>query len=279
MLKKYFLLVSLMIGITVEARDLNCGGLCDSLKLYKKEFGEGHAGHLWEHTVWVTKAMARLFATDSKWIAGIDKKYERLMELVAFTHDVGKAGDCQFVHMSKPAHPITGVQYLLGKQPFYKDTTKECLDFQAWFAENELSVEDQKMLIVLAGMHQEFGVALTRILKKPEQQWIAFGVYLEKFINYCKQADYNNGYPNEQIVRMAIALTVADIQGMFPVDFACKHLPELQDEPQTLFNALPYFDSHVIDTQGYTVAQELITYCCDRVVVILSKKSYAELYF
>ncbi len=254
--------------IALHAKDLNHGGLCDELKLYKKEWGFGHAGHLWEHTVWVVKAMERFIYTKSKWIEGIDEQYWYLMVVAAFLHDVGKAGDKQYTFHLKPCHPATGFQFLAGNEPFYKSNESEVMDFKSWLQENEISEKDREILLILVGMHQEFGSVLNRIAKKPEDKKTAFAVFLERLISYCRQAGYRNGYPDELIIRMSIAICVADIEGMFPVSYPCAYFPDLQDEPQTLFNATRYFDYPLLDTKGYMVAQELITYCKKRAAIL-----------
>lgn len=265
-------LLALSMFVTVaSAKNLNYGGLCDDLRRYKKDHKDSnHAGHLWEHTVWVTKAMERMFATKSKWVEGIDTQYEYAMVIAAFLHDVGKAGDLEFFYALKPSHPQVGVGYLTGKGLFYKNIKKNTVIFADWFKANDVTPEDQKAVIVLAGMHQQFGIMLKRLSKKPEAKDKLFQQFFKELTGYCEQADYNNGTPDDQIVRMSIALCVADMQGMFPVSFTSKYFPDLADEPQTIL-AKPLVDPLLVDTVGFIIAQELIQYGSKRVFAYLHK--------
>lgn len=275
MLKKLLVLIISMLVTLSDAHNINYDGLCDELKLYKKEWGDGHAGHLWEHTVWTVKAMEALFATHSKWVEGIDRKYEYLMIVAALLHDIGKAGDGNCLFMAKPQHPVTGVDYLLKQQNFIKKTTQEALDFDSWLIENNITqTEDKQLLIILVGMHQEYGIVIDRIRKKPDQKWLAFGIFIEKLVRYCHQVQYKNGYPDEELIRMCIALCRADIEGMFPVSYECKCFPELHDEAPNFFTSLQYFKPAFVEQEGYVIAQELIAYCTDRVERLIVQGPY-----
>lgn len=275
MFKKLYVITLFFLSSVLGAHNLNHGGLCDELKQYKKEWGEGHAGHLWEHTVWTVKAMESLFAINSKWVEGIDKKYEYLMIVAAFLHDIGKAGDLECLFMAKPQHPLTGVNYLLKQQNFIKKTNKEVLDFDFWLLENNITQpEDKQLLIILLGMHQEFGIVLDRMRKKPEQMGIAFGIFIEKLVGYCHTVNYNGGYPDTQLVRMCIALCRADIEGMFPVSYESHYFPELFDEAPNFFASLRYFSTAFLEQEGYAIAQELIVYCQARVERLIAQGPY-----
>ncbi|MFT6765970.1 MAG: hypothetical protein ACJAZS_000867 [Alteromonas naphthalenivorans] len=250
--------------IPVQAKSLDHKGLFTDLKKYKKIRGDCHAGHLYEHMVWVAKAMDTLFESKSQWLIGINKNDRRIMTIAAFMHDIGKAGDLDYNYLVKPTHPRVGFEYILGKRKYLLNKKGDTYDFDAWCNHMNVKGQDRATLAVLVGMHQEFGKALSSMKKKSTVTLSAFNTFIADLEKYTYEANYNGGMPNERIIRMSIALCRADLHGMFPVDKSIKEFPELKDHPQTL-DAVPLVPGIVVDTAGYLVAQALLSHFKRRV--------------
>src|SRR3989344_998743 len=138
--------ISLCISQTI-AESLDYKGLFSDLKEYKKIKGECHAGHLYEHMVWVAKAVDRMFEQKSKWIEEISPEDRRLMVIAGFMHDIGKAGDGAYFYTVKPTHPRVGFEYLMGTRSYTMKNGSE-YNFHEWCKQMNLSVDDTKTLAV-----------------------------------------------------------------------------------------------------------------------------------
>lgn len=254
---------------------LNINYLFDALKSYKKSRGGWHAGHLYEHMVWVAKAMQNMFNTNSPWLDGIpdDATTKKTMTIAAFMHDIGKAGDNKRIYTIKPHHPRIGFEYILSRRPFYLDPEQRTTyDFNTWANILALTPDQRTTIAVLTGMHQEFAHVLTGI-KKGEMTTTLFETYLKKLKTYVQEAVYNNGIVDETILRMSLAIFRADFEGMRRVDCTLVEVKNLPDEPETL-SCVPIPDGNTIDTAGYALAQTLIEYFkATNKIALVSKKS------
>mgnify|MGYP000567739693 CR=1 FL=1 len=249
------------VALSTSVPTLNINNLFDNLKGYKKLTGGWHAGHLYEHMVWVAKAMQDMFDKKSPWLEEIadNPGIRKIMIIAAFMHDIGKAGDNKRLYNIKPNHPRVGFEYLLSRRPFYIDDQKTTTyDFNTWASTLKLTPQERATIAVLTGMHQEFAYVLTN-LKKGRMTTTLFEEYLEKLTGYVQEAFYNNGMVDEQIVRMSLALFRADFEGMRRVDCTLHDVANIPNETESLACvSIPNGDT--IDTAGYTLAQTLIEY-------------------
>lgn len=242
----------------VHSRSLDYGNLFDDIKKYKKTEGQCHAGHLYEHMVWVAKAMNNLFDVDSKWTHGFDASDKSLLVIAAFMHDIGKAGDGQYAYLVKTDHPRVGFEYLLNKRTYTMESGTT-YNFDAWCNQMNLAQNDRAALAVLVAMHQEFALTLRAMKNDPATTTQAFDEFITKLEGFVHEAGYNGGVPDERIMRMCFALCRADLEGMFRVDGHITDFPELEDHPETL-DAVPIASRVVMDTAGYVTAQALLSY-------------------
>lgn len=257
----------------VSAPSMDYKGLFDDLKKYKKIKGECHAGHLYEHMVWVAKAVDKLFENNSPWVKDIDPKDRTLLTIAGFMHDIGKAGDLEYNYSVKRTHPRAGFEYILGKRKYLLDSSGATYNFDEWLAHMNITQEDKAALAVLIGMHQEFGIMLRNMKNNPETALQGINTFIADLEGYVHEANYNGGVPDERIARMSIALCRADLQGMFPVEQLIALFPDLKDHPQTL-DAVPIASGKVMDTAGYLVAQELLKHFKRRLYAYMQGQEY-----
>ena len=259
----FFVLGMLFCGQQVYAKTLNSqrsmdyNGLFADLKKYKKIRGECHAGHLYEHMVWVAKAMDKLFVDKSPWVHEFNQKDRELLVTSAFMHDIGKAGDLQYKYLVKRSHPRDGFEYFTGKKKYKLNGRGKTYDFNAWCKHMNIHGQDRATLTVLIGMHQEFGSMLGKIKKDPLATVSLLDEFIKTLEKYAYESNYNKGFPDEHIVRMSMALSRADLEGMFPVNHPIRQAPELEDHPQTL-DATPLASVNLVDTVGYSAGQILL---------------------
>lgn len=258
MKKTYFLILGSLLCFQQNfAQSMDYNGLFADLKKYKKTRGGGHAGHLYEHMVWVAKSMDKLFENKSQWVDNFDSQDRRLMTISAFMHDIGKAGDLKYKYFLKPSHPRDGFEYFISKKPYRLNDQGDTYNFDAWCNHMNLHGQDRATVAVLIGMHQEFGKTLSHIKKNPTQTLALFDEFIKILEGYTYEANYNGGFPDQRIIRMSMAMSRADLEGMFPVDHPIKQSPELKDHPQTL-QAVRLASLQLLDTVGYAAAQFLL---------------------
>lgn len=258
MKKSFFLVLGALLCFQQNfAQSMDYKNLFADLKKYKKTRGGGHAGHLYEHMVWVAKSMDKLFEQKSQWVDGFDSADRRLMVIAAFMHDIGKAGDLKYQYFLKPTHPRDGFEYFIGKKPYLLNDKGNTYNFDAWCKHMNLHDQDKATVAVLIGMHQEFGKTLSQIKKNPTQMLTLFDEFVRLLEAYTYEANYNGGFPDTRIIKMSLAMTRADLEGMFPVEHPIKQAPELKDHPQTL-KAVRLASVQLLDTVGYAAAQLLL---------------------
>lgn len=255
-----------------HARSLDYGNLFDDIKKYKKTEGQCHAGHLYEHMVWVAKAMNKLFDSNSLWVQGFDAADKSLLLIAAFMHDIGKAGDGQYAYLVKTDHPRVGFEYLLNKR-VYKMENGTTYNFDDWCIQLGLTQNDRAALAVLIAMHQEFALMLRAMKKDLAATTQAFDGFITKLETYVHESGYNGGVPDELIMRMCFALCRADLEGMFRVDGHITDFPELEDHPETL-DAVPIASKMLMDTAGYAIAQALLSYFKRKVYAYHQQSDY-----
>ncbi len=255
-----------------HARSLDYRNLFDDIKKYKKTEGQCHAGHLYEHMVWVAKAMNKLFDADSKWTHGFDSSDKSLLVIAAFMHDIGKAGDGQYAYLVKTDHPRVGFEYLLNKR-VYKMESGATYNFDDWCSQLGLAQHDRAALAVLIAMHQEFALMLRAMRNDLSKTTQAFDRFITKLEGFVHEAGYNGGVPDERIMRMCFALCRADLEGMLRVDGHITEFPELEDHPETL-DAVPIASKIVMDTAGYATAQALLSYFKRKVYAYHQQSDY-----
>lgn len=214
-----------------QLQNLNYKNLCDHIEKYETTNVDWHAGDLLEHTIWVTTIIENWFCKRNTWIEGLDQEDCKLAMACGFMHDIGKAGDLEFVFKNKPSHPQDGFEYILNKKPFYTDQT-EIYNLNEWFRANGFSADEQKVIAIIAGIHWDFGLVLKRI-NDGEPEKLVFDDFINKLEQLTQDAAYNDGIVTKQLLLFSILINAADVKGLHFASPCCGnecHLPVLSQK-------------------------------------------------
>ncbi len=223
---KILLFLTTTLSAAMQAYSPAMHTLLDNMRLYKLQKTTFHAGDLLEHSLWTGRTLAQWFDESNPWTQGLEK-FRTVVILGGLFHDVGKAGDLEFVYKSKKLHPRTGFNYLAGIQPFRLSLHKQ-FDFNSLCEELELSLDDQKMLAILIAMHWDFGGILKNLAENPDTTPEAeCRQYLKKLRSMCENINFNNGIPTQALLRAAVAVGAADIRGVQPNTYSNDFLQNL----------------------------------------------------
>lgn len=208
-----------------------------------------HAGDLYEHSMWTYNAMAELLNGDTPYGRHVflTDRQKEVVALAALLHDIGKAGRKDFFERTHPTlyyemnknaeGVITHITYKQDRQehphisfeytakPFLKENKNYRLrdyyvvnpkssrltafNIAQMYDELGLSLEEQKVLAVLLGIHYEFG--------NLNGNKITNQMFLARLDNLVKVVNYNEGNLDEFIIHGAILIQVADVKGLVPV--------------------------------------------------------------
>ncbi len=176
---------------------------------------QSHAGNLLEHSQWTAYQIKAWSDSNSKIMEGVDLNTALV---AAFTHDLGKGGDCIFDMYSQTkydskgdgVHPEYCGDLLKGKTNFHKcngNVKGEIIDLKSLLTEVFPGI-DQRKLALAAYMHWEFG-RINKYFTEPELE-TATNNYLTKFNESCAKVGLT---PDISLLRLCIAVSCADIAG------------------------------------------------------------------
>lgn len=211
-------LLAVQFSVCGQAINLQTDALTPILKQYVTT-NPWHDGDLYEHSVWVAKIVEKWFDEHNDWVEGLSNADKRVMIWTGFLHDIGKAGDLQYIYYDKPNHPIDGMYYLMGNKPFYVDE-RQIFNFDAWFERQNISSADHKLIAALIGVHWDFGGIVLRGMKNGEQEEKLFDAFIAKLSDAACQTGYNNGQVDRKLVCMAMLINAADVRGSKPVEYS-----------------------------------------------------------
>lgn len=211
--------------------------LLDDIKLYKLEHPTTlHAGNLYEHLMWTHYAAARLFKEQSPWVGQFpfSERDKQLVMLAALLHDVGKAGRIElfngthgkltytpvtdnsgkvirilYGHDHKE-HVLAGFEYVAeafypyGQQRQYILSRAIPFSLQPIFTQLKISLEEQKTIAVMVGMHYDFGMMVNRGMSNEE--------YISRLRQYAEKVQLP--VLTEKILRMCVLVHVADLMAL-----------------------------------------------------------------
>lgn len=211
--------------------------LLTDLKLYTLNHAQTlHAGNLYEHLMWTHYAATRLLEEPSPWTEGFifSERDKELLNLAALIHDIGKAGrkelfnathkDLRYhVVTDNHSHKATSVVYTHDAKEhvqvgfeyiaelFYPIETRQQytlassmpMSIQPLFHQLNISLEEQKVIAILVGMHYDFGMIKAGNLTVQD--------YLNNLKRYAKIVDYKT--VDEKLLRLAVLIQVADVIG------------------------------------------------------------------
>ena len=258
-----FTLISLAIfntsfGLVIESPLFNSKLLSELLNDFKKYTTtnhKSHAGNLYQHSIWDSNATADWWKENKFWVDGIDEKYRTLTIYTSLLHDIGKGGDLVYEYYAKKDHPHRAFEYLTNQVPYLLDSQGATFDFDTFFKNYG---EYRKIMSILVGMHWDFGFMLKELSEgKSEQE--TFDYYFNKMRDLAKQAHYNNGKINENLIRMSILISAADIKGADFVPsknniFGIKNVPPIYS-----MKTVPYV-RYNLETKGKELRDNLLSY-------------------
>ena len=234
--------------------------LLENMLLYKTTNARFHSGHLFEHSIWVTRSTVNLL--QSKWEKGIDRdKFLKLLVIAALLHDIGKAGDLEYAYFEKKDHPMRSFEYILGLKKYFinKDAV---FDFQKLFEQLGLPDDDRKFVAIMAGMHHELGVVMRgpRYITRSGFGFVQIREHvLKKLDNFIRLSHYmgccigRNDDCYKQLVYCFSLLAAADVCGAQVV----KHDKEID----TVINNIIGIDiSEYANSHGNALAEGLNAY-------------------
>lgn len=199
--------------------------LLEDIKLYKTTNSRFHAGHVFEHSLWVSRASINLL--NSEWKTKCDSEESiRIIIFASLLHDIGKCGDNVFEFNEKPMHPVVGFEYLTGIRE-YKLSDGRVFDFNKLYDSLKFSHDDVAFIAIVAGMHHDLG-GLMRSINAMDQE--CFNRTIEKLDNYILKSGYMGGVleHNSKIYRKLIKyiclISAADVISAQVVPFSYSHL-------------------------------------------------------
>ena len=162
---------SLILFAHVLFAGLDHQGLFDIMRPYKKiDKDHHHWGDLFEHSTWVSKAIEKWFVKKDEWCEGLEN-HKRVLIVAGFLHDIGKAGDLEFVFERKPNHPRDGFDYMRGTKEFKVPNSDSPFNFDEYFKQLSVTEEERKIIEILAANHWDLaGYVMIPWETCPEEQ-------------------------------------------------------------------------------------------------------------
>lgn len=194
---------------------------------------EEYAGNIRPENAW---------ENGSSWIDGVQERDRSIAVLAAFLHDIGKVGSssyaytmhhCEYFNTSQlrlasypsyfalPSHPSDGFKILTFQTHYHCSITPlgshkfsaalhsgKLFDFKKFFTDLRLSLEEQKIIQILVGIHWDFGGDI--MMQKN------YEAFLQKLAFLVKKVSYNAGVVDERIIRLAVLIGAADVRAAQP---------------------------------------------------------------
>jgi hypothetical protein len=279
-----FIVSNQVITTTLSSRHHKCSPLVrllKNMKRYKTTNARFHAGHLYEHSIWVMRAVLNLLISD--WQDGIACSHNLLKRLIiaGLLHDIGKAGDLVYVFFEKRDHPQRGFNYILGIEPYFINDEVTFFDFDELFQSLHFSANDRKFVAIMIRMHHELAV----VMRGPRYDTRS-GVgrvnlcetTLERLDFFIQASGYKGGKISrgsrdyQQLLRCFCLLAAADvcgaqvvchdetkhsiIQRVTRIDFS----DEANVHSRSLSDGLPAYDFFAYETVGRRAENSLVGY-------------------
>jgi hypothetical protein len=247
-------------GTNPTSIEIKCGDLINDLRHYKTTDRTHHSGDLLEHSIWVARIIEQWFAQNNEWCNGIDRDLIKTLTLAGLLHDIGKGGDLKAIYFKKEKHPEIGFSIIRGTHKYRTHPHGKPFDFDHFFENNQIDSQERALIAVLAGIHWDFGGMLMRdVQSKSRTLDQACKAFLDKLHRLAKQARYNNGHLDDQLIRCAILIGAADVKGSSYVPCSCYDqctLPDIK-APHPAENM---YDAYGYETIGKAARQSLLSY-------------------
>lgn len=237
--------------------------LREDMEQYDTTLNSVHQGNVFQHSVWVARGIEEWFGeAKNRWVNRIDHKFKRLLVMAGFLHDIGKCGDGVTRFETKPEHADVGCSYILGEKAYTfqsGESSTTCFKNHL-MAHLGFDEEEVKLIAILVGIHPVFGEDILRDRK-------AFDVFIQKLKNLVLKVGYNNGRLSEELVRMAIMISAADVRGFVPIEYPIENaFSAWQGNIGMARNAIPRdyrgspFNTWHYPTNGINKRGELLAY-------------------
>lgn len=199
--------------------------LLSDMRRYETTNARFHAGHVFEHSVWVSRATINLL--NSEWKTKCDSMESmKNVVLASILHDIGKCGDLVLQFNEKPEHPVRGFEYITGEKE-YKLVDGRVFNFLELFRSLGLSHDDVAFIAIIAGMHHDLG-SLMRGINTMDAG--CFDKTINKLDTYIRKSGYMGGTLNHgskeyrKLVKYICLISVADVISAQVVPFCSLHL-------------------------------------------------------
>lgn len=152
---------SLIIAVVFSVFSLSASQfevLLRDMKEYKTTNARFHAGHVYEHSLWVARSTLNLLSTH--WTTRTNDLFSpRVLVIASLLHDIGKCGDQIYSFNEKKDHPRDGFLILSGSKPYVmKDGST--FNFGALYDELRLTPEQVAIVALISGMHHDLGAVM-----------------------------------------------------------------------------------------------------------------------
>lgn len=188
-----------------------------NIKQYKLSKASGHAGDLYEHSVWTSQVIKEWFKKNDSWTVGLNNHKDKYLAILAgILHDIGKAGDLQYFYLTKLNHAKTGFEYLTNKKNYYIDQNK-VFDFNKLFKNLQISDDDKKLIAVIVRSHHFFWANVFSKISNntnKNQKTKLYKQYLSKIKKISDKAKYAI---NERSLKFIMLISAADSKATGPV--------------------------------------------------------------
>lgn len=186
--------------------------LLRDMREYKTTNARFHAGHVFEHSLWVARSTINLFNTH--WTTRTNDLFTpKTLVIASLLHDIGKCGDNVYSFKEKPAHPREGFLMLTGSKPYIlKDGSP--FDFGALYAELGLTPPQVAIIALIAGMHHDLGAVMRGL---NSGQGDAPSLMLQKLDTHIKEAGADALFPvrtakiYRKLLKVICLISVADV--------------------------------------------------------------------
>ncbi|KKQ33150.1 MAG: hypothetical protein US49_C0002G0045 [candidate division TM6 bacterium GW2011_GWF2_37_49] len=160
------------------------------MQRYKTSNTKFHAGHVFEHSIWVSRSCINLcYMLNSEWKTKFDDEAIKNIIFAAIFHDIGKCGDQVYEFYEKCEHPKIGFEYIVSQKEYIM-SDGERFDFNALFNSLGLSKDNIALIAIIVGMHHELGNIMRGI---NALDFNCFNVAIELLDHFIKISGYKGG--------------------------------------------------------------------------------------
>lgn len=193
------------------------------MQQYKTTNAKFHAGHVFEHSIWVARSCVNLLK--SEWKTKLDDKMLKTIIFAAIFHDIGKCGDRVYEFNEKYEHPRIGFDYIVGQKEYLMQSG-ERFDFSKLLTSLEFDKDDIALIAIIIGMHHELGNIMRGI---NSLDFNCFNAAMARLDNLIQRSNYKNGFIDHKnkdyrrLIKYICLVAVADVISAQVIPFSEDH--------------------------------------------------------